>query len=371
MAGAHRNDQAPPTVIVDSPTPQTRPAACATRWRSTCTSATLLSSWASWATKDLEGLASAIEPVARRVIATKADHPRALDVRSVGRVFQDLGVETMYDEKLGSAIDTALNLSTPSDSGCYPRFNRTGRRGPRSPARLGTRPSHGRLTPKDLIPMANFYPPERRVVITGMGALTPLGNNVDEFWAGLLEGRSGIDWITLFDYSAYPVKIDGEVRNFDPTEYMDRKDARRMARFSQFSVAAAGMALADSGLNVGNEDATRIGVLLGNGNGRPAGVRTTACTRSSKRAATGWTLLYVEDAAEHRRGRRSLCTTGSRATTTPSRHRLRRQHPGDGRRRRHHPHGPRRRHVACGGEAGICELGLAGFNIMHALSRRR
>src|SRR3954467_8714993 len=115
--------------------------------------------------------------------------------------------------------------------------------------------------------MANFYPPERRVVITGMGALTPLGNNVDEFWAGLMEGRSGIDWITLFDYSAYPVKIDGEVRNFDPTEYMDRKDARRMARFSQFSVAAAGMAIAGAGLKVGNEDATRIGVLMGNGNG--------------------------------------------------------------------------------------------------------
>ena len=57
----------------------------------------------------------------------------------------------------------------------------------------------------------------------------------------------------MFDYSAYPVKIDGEVKNFDPTEYMDRKDARRMARFSQFSVAAAGMALADSGLNVGTK----------------------------------------------------------------------------------------------------------------------
>jgi dihydrofolate synthase/folylpolyglutamate synthase len=66
--------------------------------------------------KDLEGLASAIEPVARRVIATKADHPRALDIRSVGRAFQDLGLETMYDERLGSAIDTALNLSTPSDA---------------------------------------------------------------------------------------------------------------------------------------------------------------------------------------------------------------------------------------------------------------
>ena len=106
-----------------------------------------------------------------------------------------------------------------------------------------------------------------RVVITGMGALTPLGNSVAEFWQGCLEGRSGIDWITLMDTTNYPVKIDGEIRNFDPRDYMERKEARRMARFSQFAVVTAHMALADAGLHVDREDATRIGVLLGNGNG--------------------------------------------------------------------------------------------------------
>src|SRR5438045_2380617 len=110
-------------------------------------------------------------------------------------------------------------------------------------------------------------PDSRRVVVTGMGALTPLGNSVDDFWAGCVAGRSGVDWITLVDTTHYAVKVDGEVRNFDPTQFMDRKEARRMARFSQFSVAAARMAIDDSGLEVDSEDTTRIGVLLGNGNG--------------------------------------------------------------------------------------------------------
>ncbi len=109
--------------------------------------------------------------------------------------------------------------------------------------------------------------PARRVVITGMGALTPLGNSVEEFWQGCLEGRSGIGWMTLVDATNYPVKIDGEVRGFDPQDYMERKEARRMARFSQLSVAAARMAIEDAALRIDREDATRIGVLLGNGNG--------------------------------------------------------------------------------------------------------
>src|SRR5262245_43902342 len=115
--------------------------------------------------------------------------------------------------------------------------------------------------------MATAFPDSRRVVVTGMGALTPLGNSVDEFWEGCVAGRSGLGWITLVDATNYEVKVDGEVRNFDPTEYMDRKEARRMARFSQFSVAAARMALDASGLDLEAEDVNRIGVFLGNGNG--------------------------------------------------------------------------------------------------------
>jgi 3-oxoacyl-[acyl-carrier-protein] synthase II len=217
--------------------------------------------------------------------------------------------------------------------------------------------------------MASFYPPERRVVITGMGALTPLGNNVDDFWAGLLEGRSGIDWITLFDYSAYPVKIDGEVRGFDPTAFMDRKDARRMARFSQFSVAAAGMAIADAGLDIGNEDATRIGVLMGNGNGglpeSDDGMRTIIEKGGNRLDPFYMSKMLPNIAAAQvamqfgLKGYNNTVSTACAAST---------QAMGDA--ADIIRMGRADVMVAGGGEAGICELGLAGFNIMRALSTR-
>ena len=217
--------------------------------------------------------------------------------------------------------------------------------------------------------MASFYPPERRVVITGMGALTPLGNNVDDFWAGLLEGRSGIDWITLFDYSAYPVKIDGEVRGFDPTEYMDRKDARRMARFSQLSVAAASMAIADSGLKLDSEDTTRIGVLMGNGNGglpeSDDGMHTIIEKGGNRLDPFYMSKMLPNIAAAQiamqfgLKGYNNTVSTACAAST---------QAMGDA--ADIIRMGRADIMVAGGGEAGICELGLAGFNIMHALSRR-
>src|SRR3990170_270409 len=78
-----------------------------------------------------------------------------------------------------------------------------------------------------------------RVVVTGMGAITPLGNSAAEFWQGCLEGRSGIGPVTQFDATGYPARIAGEVRGFDPQDYIERRQARRMSRFSQFAVAAA------------------------------------------------------------------------------------------------------------------------------------
>ncbi|MCH7837252.1 MAG: beta-ketoacyl-[acyl-carrier-protein] synthase II, partial [Chloroflexi bacterium] len=92
----------------------------------------------------------------------------------------------------------------------------------------------------------------RRAVITGMGAITPLGLNVDDFWQGLIAGKSGIDWITVVDTDGYPAKVSGEVRGFDPEQYMDRKEARRMARFSQLAVAAAQQAFDSAGLQAGD-----------------------------------------------------------------------------------------------------------------------
>jgi 3-oxoacyl-[acyl-carrier-protein] synthase II len=108
---------------------------------------------------------------------------------------------------------------------------------------------------------------KRRVVITGMGAITPLGLTVDEYWQGLLEGRSGIDKVTLCDVSSLSCKIAGEVKGFDPRNYMDFKEARRMARFSQFAVASARMAIEDAKLNISRENPDMLGVIIGNGIG--------------------------------------------------------------------------------------------------------
>ena len=106
-----------------------------------------------------------------------------------------------------------------------------------------------------------------RVVVTGMGVLSPLGNSVEELWTGLQSGRSGIGPITLFDASAFPSVIAGEVRNFDFTSFINSKEARRMARFSQLSVAAAIMAVEDSKLDLESTNMESVGVVMGAGNG--------------------------------------------------------------------------------------------------------
>ncbi len=110
---------------------------------------------------------------------------------------------------------------------------------------------------------------ERRVVITGMGAVTPLGLNVAELWNGLVEGRSGARRVTLCDPSHLPTQIAGEVPDFNPRAFMDAKEVRRVSRGSQFAVAAARMALDDSGLSVGDHNRHQIGSLIANGSTSP------------------------------------------------------------------------------------------------------
>ena len=107
----------------------------------------------------------------------------------------------------------------------------------------------------------------RRVVVTGIGAITPLGLTVDEYWQGLIQGKSGIDYITLCDVTGLTCQIAGEVKGFEPRDYLDHKEARRMARFSQFVVASTRMAVEDAGLNLSREKSDRMGVLIGNGIG--------------------------------------------------------------------------------------------------------
>lgn len=106
-----------------------------------------------------------------------------------------------------------------------------------------------------------------RIVVTGMGAVTPVGLTARETWESLLAGRSGIGEITSFDASGLPVRIAGEVKGFDPRTYMDHKVARRMGRFAQFAVACSVMALEDAGLSVTEENAERIGVVINTGGG--------------------------------------------------------------------------------------------------------
>ncbi len=107
----------------------------------------------------------------------------------------------------------------------------------------------------------------RRVVVTGLGLVSPVGIGVEPSWQALVAGRSGIGPITLFDASTYPTRIAGEVKNFEPGDFMDKKEARRNDRFIQLGLAAAEMAVKDSGLDLSKEDPEQIGCIVGAGMG--------------------------------------------------------------------------------------------------------
>ncbi|MBW4552655.1 MAG: beta-ketoacyl-ACP synthase II [Aphanocapsa sp. GSE-SYN-MK-11-07L] len=107
----------------------------------------------------------------------------------------------------------------------------------------------------------------KRVVVTGLAAITPIGNTLAEYWQGLMSGQNGIGTITLFDASHHDCRIAGEVKGFNPEAFMDRKDAKRMDRFAQFAVSASQQAIADSGLVINDLNAPDIGVIIGTGIG--------------------------------------------------------------------------------------------------------
>jgi 3-oxoacyl-[acyl-carrier-protein] synthase II len=111
------------------------------------------------------------------------------------------------------------------------------------------------------------YMEKRRVVITGIGAITPLGNNIAEYWDALVQGKSGIERITLFDVDQFASQIGGEIKGFEPEKYIDKKEIRRMDRFAQFSLVAAQEAIQDSKLDISQENAERIGVIFASGIG--------------------------------------------------------------------------------------------------------
>src|SRR5574342_1264112 len=101
----------------------------------------------------------------------------------------------------------------------------------------------------------------RRVVVTGLGLVSPVGVGTEESWSALVAGKSGIAPITLFDASTFPTRIAGEVKGFDPTKFMARKEVRRNDRFIQFALAAAEMAMRDSGLDMAREDPDKVGCI--------------------------------------------------------------------------------------------------------------
>jgi 3-oxoacyl-[acyl-carrier-protein] synthase II len=208
---------------------------------------------------------------------------------------------------------------------------------------------------------------ETRVVITGMGAITALGNTVDEFWTGIKHGKSGIREISLVSPDGFPCSVSGEIQDFDATDYMDRKEARRMARFSQFAVAAAHQAVKDSGIDFEKEDPDRIGVLIGSGSG---GLPETD-QQSEIRVKRGVgrmspyyiPMMLVNMAAANishtfnLTGYTNTCVTACAAST---------QAIGEAAEviRR----GTADVIVTGGSEAGICEIGMGGFSTMRALS---
>ncbi|MCW3086728.1 MAG: 3-oxoacyl-(acyl-carrier-protein) synthase 2 [Sediminibacterium sp.] len=107
----------------------------------------------------------------------------------------------------------------------------------------------------------------KRVVVTGIGTLTPLGNNLNDYWNGLINGVSGADMITLFDAAKFKTRFACEVKGFDPTEFMDKKEARKLDRFAQLAVVASDMAVQDAGIGKDNVDVDRVGVIFASGIG--------------------------------------------------------------------------------------------------------
>jgi 3-oxoacyl-[acyl-carrier-protein] synthase II len=206
-----------------------------------------------------------------------------------------------------------------------------------------------------------------RVVITGMGAITPIGLSVDEFWSNAIEGKSGISILESFDHSAYPVHIAGEIKNFEPEQYMDRRDARRMGRFSQFAIAATHQALRQADLDLADTDRDRVGAMIGNGIGgiqeSQAAVRTIDSRGRMKVDPFFFPKMLPNMAAAHialhfgARGYNNTVITACAAGTQAIGDAMDLVRSG-------------RVDVAITGgtEAALSELGLSGFAVIRALS---
>jgi len=208
---------------------------------------------------------------------------------------------------------------------------------------------------------------KNRVVITGIGAVTPLGNNAAAFWSGIKEGKCGIDNITLFDTEKFKVKIAAEVKDFKPEEYMDRKEAKRMDRYCQFAIAAADEAVKDSGLDLESMNRERLGVLIGSGIGGLATIERevrTLVEKGPNRVSPLFIPMAIGNMAAGnvaiRYGAKGVCTSVVTACATGN------NAIGDAMRMLQY--GMADVFIAGGAEASITEIGLAGFTNLTALS---
>ncbi len=210
---------------------------------------------------------------------------------------------------------------------------------------------------------------QRRVVVTGMGAITAIGNSVKEFWEGLLEGRNGVDTITRFDPSPFSTRFAAEIKNYNPDGVIDVRDQNRMDRYTQYAMIAAAEAISDSGLDLEKENLERIGVLVGSGIGGIESFENEHekfIKRGPRRISPYFVPQMISDIAAgqisirwHLKGPNysvvSACATGTHAI-------------GDA--MRLIKYGDADIMVTGGSEAAITPMGLGGFCAMKALSTR-
>ncbi|GAW91071.1 beta-ketoacyl-ACP synthase II [Calderihabitans maritimus] len=210
---------------------------------------------------------------------------------------------------------------------------------------------------------------KNRVVITGLGVISPVATGKEKFWKALLSGQSGIGKVTRFPADDFPTRIAGEVRDFDPADFFDRKEARKMDRFTQFALAGASMAIEDAGLVLDKEDRNRVGVIFGTGIG---GIETlevqteVLMTKGSRRVSPFFVPMMISNMAAGRiaidfnvRGPNftvvNACTTGTNAVGEAFRVLQR---------------GDADVIITGGSEAAVTRLAFAGFCAMKAMSTR-
>ena len=208
---------------------------------------------------------------------------------------------------------------------------------------------------------------ERRVVITGLGAITPIGNNIEETWKGIKEKKCGIGKISLFDASNFKTSLDAEVKDYDPSQYFERKEAKRLDRSSQFALIAAREAFQDSGITEDNTNLERVGVFVSTGIG---GLKTIQeqcevnCTKGNNRVSPMFIPMAIANmpagnvAIDLGLKGESISIVTACASST---HAI-------GEAYKTIKYGSEDAVLAGGTESSICEIGIAGFENMKALS---